>query len=128
MATRKTATKRSNAKKTAPATNGSLPEGFRALSSEQGVARDWDAKPTLIGIWGGVRTINVKRGRKMEEQRVATARDSADGVLYTVWESALLTPLFDEADEGDEVAIVYKGLGKAKTGQNPPKLFECGIR
>lgn len=121
--------KKTTTKKTATADNASnaLPEGFKSLSSEQGIARDWDAMPELIGEWGGVRTISVKRGRKTEEQRLATVRDEADGVLYTVWESALLTPLFEEAEQGDRVAIKYLGLGKAKPGQNPPRLFNVGI-
>ena len=103
-----------------------LPPGFKPLQSG-GVAWDMEAMPELVGEWKGVRTIEVKRGRKMEEQRLATVLTD-DGRLITVWESAMLRDLFDEAEEGDRVAIVYQGLGKAKPGQNPPKLFEVGIQ
>lgn len=120
-----------NRKKTAAqaeSTNGErrLPPGFKPLQSG-GVAWDMEAMPELVGEWKGVRTIEVKRGRKMEEQRLATVLTD-DGRLITVWESAMLRELFDTAEEGDRVAIVYLGLGKAKPGQNPPKLFEVGIQ
>src|SRR5690606_24548384 len=107
-----------------PQAAGSLPAGFKPITSERGIPWDMEKMPELVGTWLGARTIQVKRGRKMEEQRVATVR-TADGTVYTVWESAMLVPLFEQAvaDES-EVAIVYKGLGKAKPGQNPPKIFE----
>ena len=108
--------------------SGSLPAGFKPITSERGIPWDLEKMPELVGTWLGVRTIQVKRGRKTEGQNVATVR-TADGTVYTVWESAMLVPLFEQAvaDES-EVAIVYKGLGKAKPGQNPPKIFEVGIR
>jgi len=123
-----------NRKKTAKAAaqtddvNGArrLPPGFKPLQSG-GVAWDMEAMPELVGEWKGVRTIEVKRGRKMEEQRLATVLTDDDR-LITVWESAMLRDLFDTAEEGDRVAIIYHGLGKAKPGQNPPKLFEVGIQ
>ena len=120
-----------NKKKTSAQTDGAngarrLPPGFKPLQSG-GVPWDMEVMPELVGEWKGVRTIEVKRGRKMEEQRLATVLTD-DGRLITVWESAMLRTLFDEAEEGDRVAIVYQGLGKAKPGQNPPKLFEVGIQ
>src|SRR5690554_6246769 len=120
MAARKKASK--------PQATNSLPEGFKPITSERGIPWDLEKMPTLVGTWLGVRTIQVKRGRKTEDQNVATVR-TADGTVYTVWETAMLAPLFEQAvaDES-EVAIVYKGLGKAKPGQNPPKIFEVGIR
>lgn len=123
---KKTSTKTST--KIVVQTNGArrLPAGFKPLQSG-GVPWDMDAMPELVGEWKGVRTIEVKRGRKMEEQRLATVLTD-DERLITVWESAMLRDLFDTAEEGDRVAIVYQGLGKAKPGQNPPKLFEVGIQ
>jgi len=103
-----------------------LRPGFKPLQSG-GVPWDMEAMPELIGEWKGVRTVPVKRGRNMDEQRLATVLTD-DERLITIWESAMLRELFDTAQEGDRVAIVYLGLGKAKPGQNPPKLFEVGIQ
>ena len=129
---RKTNKKKTNKKKTSTKTVAQtdgvrrLPAGFKPLQSG-GVPWDMEAMPVLVGEWKGVRTIEVKRGRKMEEQRLATVLTDDDR-LITVWESAMLRDLFDTAEEGDRVAIIYHGLGKAKPGQNPPKLFEVGIQ
>jgi hypothetical protein len=103
-----------------------LPAGFKKV---EGFALPWDLDemPVLQGTWGKVRTITVKRGKKMEEQRVCDV-ETADGKRYNVWESALLRPLFDDADEGTDVYIAFEGYGKAKAGQNAPKLFTVATR
>lgn len=44
------------------------------------------------------------------------------GMLVGVGGKTLLT--FLEEHEGQAVYIVYKGLGKAKRGQNPPKMYD----
>lgn len=122
MATKKKPAKRS-VKKTA--SSAGLPKGFRAID---GMAPTWDyeAEPELIGEWGEPKEVEVKRGKKTETvQCVVVTRD--DGKRVTVWKSATLTGLFDEAEEGDRVYIRFDGLGKAKKGQNAPKLFTCAI-
>ena len=89
----------------------------------------WDVEemPVLEGIWGKVRTIEVKRGKKMESARVCDVTVD-DGKRYTVWESAGLMAAFDEISEGDEVHISFDGYGTAKKGQNAPKLYTVGYR
>lgn len=114
------AAKRGNAK----ASN--LPAGFKAVEGF-GLEWDLDEMPVLQGEWGKVRTITVKRGKKMEEQRVCDVTVD-DGKRYTVWESAMLAPLFNDCEEGTEVYIAFEGYGKAKAGQNAPKLFTVATR
>jgi len=44
-----------------------------------------------------------------------------------VWGSAVLDPLMRDARLGDQVKIVFTGLGTAKPGKNAPKLYEVFI-
>lgn len=103
-----------------------LPAGFTRV---EGFAQAWDVEimPVLQGAWGKERTIQVKRGKKMEEARVCDV-EVADGKRYTVWNSAGLTSLFDTAEEGTEVYIAFEGLGIAKKGQNAPKLYTVAYK
>lgn len=41
-----------------------------------------------------------------------------------VWGSTVLDGRMSRVKIGEEVKIVYKGLGKKKPGQNAPKLFD----
>jgi hypothetical protein len=91
------------------------------------LAWDVDAMPVLQGTWGKVRTITVKRGKKMEDAKVCDV-ETEDGKRYTVWESAGLRALFENADEGTEVYIEFQGFGTAKKGQNAPKLYTVATR
>ena len=50
-----------------------------------------------------------------------------EGERFAVWESVLLTELFDAVEPGSEIFIEYTGLGKKKAGQNPAKLFNVAI-
>jgi hypothetical protein len=52
---------------------------------------------------------------------------SKDGKTYNVWESAGTKPLF-EYEEGTSVFLAYLGLGEARGGNNPPKLYRIGIK
>ena len=111
------------------ASNGNqsaVPAGFQRVEGF-GLQWDLDDMPVLQGTWGKVRTITVKRGQKMEEQRVCDV-ETEDGKRYTVWESAMLSPLFNDCESGDDVYIAFEGFGKAKTGQNAPKLFTVATR
>lgn len=109
----------------AKASNG-LPAGFTRI---EGFAQSWDLEemPVLQGTWGKERTIQIKRGKKMEEARVCDV-ETEDGKRYTVWNSAGLTALFDAAEQGTEVYIQFDGFGTAKKGQNAPKLFTVAYR
>jgi hypothetical protein len=120
------ATKKKPASKRAGAASN-LPKGFKQIDS---MAASWDveAQPELIGIWGKVKEIEVKPTNKNDDgKRTIVNVTQDDGKTVAVWKSATLTGLFEEASEGDRVYIRYDGLGKAKKGQNAPKLFTCAI-
>ena len=131
MATaKKTAKKPVKKIKEKPLARTQVPEGFKATSSS--FAPSWNpwkdkTQPNeLTGEWGEERTIEVRRGRGTQEQRVCNVT-TEDGEVYAVWGSSGLLGLFDEAKEGDTVYIHYDGEGPAKKGQNPPRLFTTGI-
>ena len=103
-----------------------VPEGFKQLGG--GYAQSWKPEdvPVLHGnITGGVREVEMTIGRKKQTRRCLELT-TLDGDRYTIWESAALGEFFDvvtEEGEGGEYFIRFDGLGTAKKGQNPPKLF-----
>ena len=108
--------------------NSNLPKGFKAI---QGFSKshDFDENPVLQGIWGEVREIEVKPTNKNDDgKRTVVEVTPANGIPVTVWRSAGLAGLFDQAEEGDEVYIEFTGMGKAKKGQSAPRLFVTGIK
>lgn len=104
-----------------------LPQGFRQVSSGNFPAV-WNhkANPTLQGVVQEIKTVATKIGRKAQETRLMVIADS-DGVLQSVWESAALTGLFDEAKKGDTVYIQFTGPIKIKGRTQPMKGFVAGI-
>lgn len=109
---------------------GDIPEGMQQLGG--GYAPTW--KPAAEGealhgiVTGGVRMVEMTIGRKKQERRCFELTTHGDEQRFTIWESAALGELFDqvtEHGEGLEVYVRYDGLGTAKKGQNPPKLFTC---
>ena len=114
-----------------PASEG-IPEGFEQIGG--GYAPTWkpDEIQVLHGpVTGDVRTVEMTIGRKKQERRCMEVTQKKSGVRFTVWESAALGALFDQiavTGEGPEVYIRFEGLGKAKTGQNAPKLFTVAVK
>ena len=45
----------------------------------------------------------------------------------TVWGSTVLDPKMLGVKIGDQIKIVYEGLGEASPGKNAPKLFEVFV-
>lgn len=131
-------TKKTTKKTAAPATATALPtkeaipEGFEQIGG--GYAASW--KPEELGVLhgpvtGGVREVEMTIGRKKQVRRCMEVTRKKSGERFTVWESAALGALFDqivETGEGPEVYIRFDGLGAAKKGQNPPKLFTVAIK
>ncbi len=118
--------KRKTASKSKPANNGTLPSGYKVI----GRAPSWDVEknPVVAGIRGEVRTVTMDKGTSKERDvRTCIVEDATLGPV-TVWESGMLKDFFDQTSEGDDVRIEYIGLGKAKKGQNAPKLFTVGVR
>src|SRR5690554_5165835 len=104
-----------------------VPEGFTPVLS--GYAETWQPEigDHILGDVVGVKNQTIRRGRKEVETRVMTVQKD-DGTHVSVWESALLAALFDDVVPGESrVYIRYDGQGTAKKGQNPPRLYTCGI-
>ena len=112
--------------------SANIPEGMKQMGG--GYAPTWS--PTEIGdsLHGIVsampKDLVLNKGKRSEiETRVMEVTDM-EGERHAVWESALLSDLFDEVVvQGSEVEIFieYTGLGKKKAGQNPAKLFTVAI-
>jgi hypothetical protein len=105
-------------------------DGFVSIS---GFSAKWEMETerTLIGEWLGKRSVSFMVGRSRDKEEVRTCVDilKEDGERVTLWESATLRKLFEVAEPGDMVRVIYKGLGEVrKRGQNPPKLFDYAIR
>lgn len=110
--------------KKAAAQGAPLPDGYRTV----GRAPSWDVDkhPVISGQRGDEKTVTLDEGTKKErEVRTFIVEDAEIGPV-TVWESTGLRDLFDQTESGDDVRIEYLGLGKAKRGQNAPRLFSCG--
>jgi hypothetical protein len=114
------------ARKLAKSTSANVPKGMRTLSSDYAPSWDPEKVPTLEGAFGEVRTVPLKQDGKRVERR-CSEMTLKDGKRVTVWESAGLKRLFDEASAGATVYIHFDGYGEAKPGQNAPKLFTVGI-
>lgn len=137
MATRskKTASKKKVSKKKTAKSAGpdsseiKVPDGFKPISGAfaptWNPAEDENQPQELVGIWGKERTVQIRRGRGVQEQRVVPIQTETEA--WTLWCSAGLVALFDSAEEDDEVYIRFDGLGQAKGKQNPPKLFTTAI-
>lgn len=47
--------------------------------------------------------------------------------LINVWGSKVLDERMNHVNIGDSVKITFKGLGQAKRGMNPPKIFKVEV-
>ena len=132
----KKTTKKTSKPATAPATalpqGGDIPEGFEQLGG--GYAPTWKVEDHRVlhgQVTGAVREVELTIGRKKQQRRCMEVTAKKSGERFTVWESAALGELFDqitELGEGPEVYLRFDGHGKAKAGQNPPKLFTVAIK
>lgn len=104
-----------------------IPEGFKQMGG--GYAPSWrpEDKNVLHGtVTAGVREVEMTIGRKKQTRRVIEITELETKDRYAVWESAAMGDFFDavaEEGEGGVYFIRFDGLGKAKKGQNAPKLF-----
>lgn len=109
-----------------------LPNGYKVI----GRAPNWDMEkhPVIEGERGEDKEIPftqppAKRGGKPTVRKVRTfiVNDETLGPV-NVWESGGLRDLFDQTEDGEVVRIEYLGMGKAKKGQNAPRLFQCSLK
>lgn len=113
------------------ASKNALPRGFKAVS---GFGESWPGQEPKVGVElqgtiTGFDTFKAppKKGEK-KGREVGIARIEADdGKMYSVWESSGLRPLF-ACEEGAEVYLRFDGMGRAKKGQNAPKLYTVAVK
>lgn len=121
---------KAKSKAKAKATKGksvSLPNGYKVI----GRAPNWDMEkhPVIEGVRGEEKEVvftDPKKKGKDAKRKVRTfiIVDETIGAV-NVWESGGLRDLFDQTEDGDTLRIEFLGLGDAKKGQNPPRLFSC---
>jgi len=115
--------------------SANIPEGMKQMGG--GYAPTWSPTEEGDSIHGFVsaapKMLILNKGKKNEnETRVMEVTDM-EGDRHAVWDSAVLTSLFDLIEEygadgiGTEIFIEYNGLGKKKAGQNAAKLFTVAI-
>lgn len=112
--------------------SANIPEGMKQMGG--GYAPTWSPETVGDSLHGVVSTLpkelTLNKGKRSEiETRVMEVTDM-EGDRHAVWESVLLTELFDEVvlqGPGTEIFIEYNGLGKKKAGQNAAKLFTVAI-
>lgn len=103
-----------------------MPEGFEMVSDGTLTeGHDFLKDPIVQGIVKSIKTVMLKRGKRMEENRLIIVETTDD--KCAVWESAGLKDLFDGIVVGDSVYIKYDGLLDAKDGLNPMKKFITGM-
>lgn len=103
-----------------------LPTGYQTISNgEFGERWDFENVPTLEGSIVGIREVETGTGRNKRTSRVMTVDTGKASV--DVWESAALKRFFDEADEGNECAIVFQGYRDLPGRGQPMKVFAAGL-
>ena len=113
-------------KKVVKKTGNAIPKGYTAISSQ---SRSWPNEETSIGdaIEGTV--IDYQYEVKTSNGTTDLLRvETKDGAVYTVWKSAVLSPLFDEDYTDYELYIRFDGHGPKKRGKNPVKLFTIAYK
>jgi len=117
----------------------SVPKGFKKV--DNGIAGFWKPTKEGEGLQGIVGHMVETPGADGKPNRFFTVRVTTEesgpivsntgrvvktevGTLVGVGGRVLANFLGERAGSGREVVLVYKGLGKAKTGRNAPKLYE----
>lgn len=107
-----------------------LPNGYKVI----GRAPNWDMEkhPVIEGVRGEEKEVVFTDPKKKGKEAKRTVRtfvlmDDTIGAV-NVWESGGLRDLFDQTQDGDHIRIEFLGLGDAKKGQNPPRLFSCSMK
>ena len=92
--------------------------GYSELKSNFPESWNFNLNPVLSGSVIDMKTVPVKRGKKIDDVRLLLV-ETMDGDVC-VWESAALTRLFDlENVIGTRIRLVYKGEIDIK-GQKQP--------
>lgn len=103
-----------------------IPDGFEMVSDGTLVeTHDFKREAVVMGRVLSMKTVQVRRGRNTEDNRVMTV-DMGEKTT-AVWESANLKDLFDSVAKGDDVYIKYTGDVDLNNGLNPMKQFVTGV-
>jgi hypothetical protein len=105
------------------------PKGMTLIAG--GYANSWDVEvmPILEGhVESPPKVVTLTQGGKKTDRKCVEVK-TEDGARYTLWESAALVNFFEVLAEKApcNVWVAFQGYGKAKKGQNAPKLFEAAI-
>lgn len=127
MAARNAKKSKRKVKAKAKVSTTQLPKGYESIG---GFGKSWPNEDTEVGelLEGTIiefDEVDVKRGKRTDTVQTLKL-ETVDGV-FTIWESSGTRALF-EYEEGTKVAIIFDGYGKAKRGQNAPKLFRIGVK
>lgn len=68
--------------------------------------------------------VDVEHGVGDNNSTMYTIEQASNHESISVWGSAVLDSRMKGISVGEEVRIVYKGLGDKKPGKNPPKLWQ----
>lgn len=105
-----------------------VPEGYEAYSAESefGDTVDFDKTPEVSGEVKEIKTVEFGKGRSAKESRVMTLITETG--LKSVWESAKLKGLFDEAEAGWNILIRFVGRVKVKGRKEEMKDYRVFIK
>ena len=104
-----------------------LPKGFEAIS---GFGQAWPGDNATVGdmLTGEITEFDeFETGKGKNKRTVQTMKvEDSDGRVHTLYESSGLRALF-EYEEGTKIAVIFDGMGRAKRGQNAPRLYRLGV-
>lgn len=104
-----------------------IPEGFEMISDGSLTeTHDFNKTPIVMGKVLTLKTVLLKRGGAVEENRMMTVDMGTE--TTAVWESASLKDLFDVMVTGDQVYIRYDGDEEMGGGRQPMKKFVTGLQ
>jgi len=84
---------------------------------------EWEYKEDGDFIEG----VLVNKQEKVGENKSMLYSVEVPEGVKNIWGSAILDSRMSFVKIGDKVKITYKGLGEAKHGRNPPKIFKVEV-
>lgn len=127
MAVAKKAVKKPSAPAQSNRVRIELPSGYEVIAGSGG-GLPWDMKKLRILEGTVVLVKDIPKVGKMKKDTQLMEVKTDDGKVYTIWRSASIAALFEQADEGDEVAFAYNGEKKIPGQRNPMHDITGGIR
>lgn len=107
------------------AKTAALPKGFTAIG---GFGKTFPGEKEKPGT--AIRGVVIEYHENIKTQHGTTSNlklETKEGEIYTVWESAALTVLFEDDYTDVEIWLRFDGMGKKKGKKNAPKLFTLAV-